>query len=178
MKTRTHIVAFATLAMLAASLTGCSLFQKEQPPPPINTIAASPVSGTELDPANTEKLRHGETLRAYPVNRYIDPRDPNLMHEAHLVYRKENPTAWNLAPHAPTVVPLGPVLALADPAEKPQLLPAEVEQKMAAQNRLMAALIEQNETLTGELSNLRKEVAQLRGQPATANNTTTSTKQP
>ncbi|AWI09539.1 hypothetical protein [Ereboglobus luteus] len=158
MKTHALICIFAVACI---PLTGCSLFKKKQPPP-VQTIAASPVSGTELDPANTEKLRHGETMRAYPVSRYVDPRDPNLMHEAHIVYRKENPAAWNLTPHAPTVVPLGPVLALADPAEKTQLLPAEVEQKMAAQNRLMAALIEQNETLTAELSRLKSEITKLR----------------
>jgi regulator of replication initiation timing len=39
----------------------------------------------------------------------------------------------------------------------------------------MAALIEQNETLTTELSRLRKEVAQLRDQSAT---TTQPSKQP
>ncbi|MDF9828526.1 hypothetical protein M2447_002650 [Ereboglobus sp. PH5-10] len=175
MKTRPLI---PILAVACIPLGGCSLFKRKAPPPVIHTIAASPVSGTELDPANTEKLRQSETLRAYPMSRYIDPRDPNLMHEAHIVYRKETPAAWNLAPHAPTVVPLGPMMALSDPAEKPQLLPAEVEQKMAAQNRLMAALIEQNETLTNELSNLRKEVAQLRNKPAATTENTTTTKQP
>lgn len=159
MKTRVFVI---VLASVSIPLSGCALFNKKKPEPVVHTIAASPVSGTELDPVNTEKLRYGETLRAYPVSRYVDPRDPNLMHEAHLVYRKENPAAWNLAPHAPTVVPLGPVMALADPAEKPQLLPAEVEQKMAAQNRLMAALIEQNETLTTELSHLKSEIGKLR----------------
>lgn len=162
------LLVFTLAAMCAALLSGCALFKRKQPPP-VQTIAASPVSGTELDPANTEKLRHGETMRAYPIGRYVDPRDPNLMHEAHIVYRKENPAAWNLTPHAPTVVPLGPVLALADPAEKTQLLPAEVEQKMAAQNRLMAALIEQNETLTTELSRLKSEITKLReSQPTTS----------
>jgi hypothetical protein len=151
---------------------GCS--SKRRADPVIQAIAASPVSGTELDPANTEKLRHGETLRAYPINRYIDPRDPGLMHEAHLVYRKENPAAWNLAPHAPTVVPLGPVLALADPAEKSQLLPAEIKQKMAAQNRLMAALIEQNETLTARLSELGREIAALRRSAPSAPDTSST----
>ena len=38
------------------------------------------------------------------------------MHEAHVVYRKEAGAGWNLNPNAATVVPLGPVLAVADPA--------------------------------------------------------------
>ena len=71
------------------------------------------------------------------------------MHEAHVVYRKEAGASWNLNPNAPTVVPLGPLLAVADPAKTPAPLPAELEQKMAEQkNQLsLASLVEQNEAL-------------------------------
>ena len=69
-------------------------------------------------------------------------------------------------PNAPTVVPLGPVLAVADPAKTPNPLPAELEQKMAEQNQLVASLIEQNEGLGKELSKLGKEIAELRQKPA------------
>jgi len=59
-------------------------------------------------------------------------------------------------------VPLGPVLAVAEPAKEPNPLPAELEQKIAAQNQLMASLIEQNEALASELAKLNKELAELR----------------
>jgi hypothetical protein len=84
------------------------------------------------------------------------------MHEAHTVYRREAGANWNLNPNAPTVVPLGPVLAVADPAKTPGLLPAELEQKIAEQNQLMASLIEQNEALSGQLAKLTKDVAEMR----------------
>jgi len=86
-----------------------------------------------------------------------------LMHEAHVVYRREAGASWNLNPNAPTVVPLGPVLAVADPAKTPAPLPAELEQRMAEQNQLVASLIEQNEALAKELAKLGKELAELRG---------------
>lgn len=131
-------------------------------PAPMPAPAVAPVSGTDLDQNNTEKVRVGETLKSYPVGRYVDPTDTNVMHEAHVVYRKEAGASWNLNPNAPTVVPLGPVLAVADPARTPAPLPAELEQKMAEQNQLVASLIEQNEALAKELTNLGKEIADLR----------------
>jgi hypothetical protein len=113
-----------------------------------------------------EKVRVGEALKAYPVGRYVDPTDPNVLHEAHTIYRREAGAAWNLNPNAPTVVPLGPVLAVADPVRVPSPLPAELEQKIAEQNQLMSALIEQNEALAAQLSKLNKDIAELRQKPA------------
>jgi hypothetical protein len=157
------------LLLLSAAvfwLTGCANLQKKPvatapiPPPP--PAPAAPVSGTDLDQANAEKVRVSESLKAYPVGRYVDPQDPDLMHEAHVVYRREAGASWNLNPNAPTVVPLGPVLAVADPAKTPASLPAELEQKMAEQNQLVASLIEQNEALTKELEKLGQQLAELR----------------
>jgi hypothetical protein len=67
-----------------------------------------------------------------------------------------------LNPNAPTVVPLGPVLAVADPAKVPNPLPAELEQRIAEQNQLMASLIEQNEALAAQLAKLNQDLADLR----------------
>ncbi|HWA08303.1 MAG TPA: hypothetical protein VG838_02435 [Opitutaceae bacterium] len=136
-------------------------------PTALSTPPMAPVSGTDLDQANAEKVRVGETLKSYPVGRYVDATDANLMHEAHVVYRREAGTSWNLNPNAPTVVPLGPVIAVAEPAKTPGPLPAELEQKMAEQNQLVASLIEQNEALTRELAKLGQQIAELRkSQPA------------
>ncbi|MEO6750841.1 MAG: hypothetical protein ABIP85_03610 [Chthoniobacteraceae bacterium] len=152
-------------------LGGCeTLPEKNTPaasiPPPLTSLP--PISGTDLDQANTEKVRVSETLKSYPIGRFIDPGDPNVMHEAHVVYRKEAGASWNLNPNAPTVVPLGPVLAVADPAKAPSPLPAELEQRMAEQNQLVASLIEQNEALTRELANLGGQIADLRKRPIAA----------
>ncbi|PTY02035.1 hypothetical protein DB347_25090 [Opitutaceae bacterium EW11] len=130
---------------------------KSQPTPPL-----APIAGTQLDQKNTEDVRYSDALKAYPVNRYVDPNDPNVMHEGHVVYRRESSAAWNLNPNAPTVVPLGPALAVADPAKQPNPLPAELEQKMAEQNQLMASLIEQNESLAKQLAKLNGEIAEMR----------------
>ena len=156
---------------LTLALAGCETVPppKTKPPPvPPSPVEAPPppVAGTEIDQHNMEKVRVGEALKAYPVGRYVDPTDPNVLHEAHTIYRREAGAAWNLNPNAPTVVPLGPVLAVADPARVPSPLPAELEQKIAEQNQLMSALIEQNEALATQLAKLNKDIAELRQKQA------------
>ena len=153
------------LVAVALLVSGCgSVFERKvavaSAPPVAPPIA--PVTGTQLDMFNVEKVRVGETLKSYPVGRYVDPNDVNVMHEAHVVYRKEAGAAWNTNPNAPTVVALGPVLAVADPAKTPNPLPPELEQKMAEQNQLMASLIEQNEALAKQLGRMNKEIAEMR----------------
>ncbi len=162
------------LCVVAALCAGCETMQRKTAsataplPPPSPAPAVAPVSGTDLDQTNAEKVRVGETLKSYPVGRYVDATDANVMHEAHVVYRKEAGASWNLNPNAPTVVPLGPVLAVADPAKTPGPLPAELEQKMAEQNQLVASLIEQNEALSKELSKLGQQMTELRQKQTTA----------
>lgn len=166
---KTNAVIACVVAMLCA---GCETLDRKTAaatvPPPQPAPAVAPVSGTDLDQSNVEKVRVGETLKSYPIGRYVDPTDPNVMHEAHVVYRKEAGASWNLNPNAPTVVPLGPVMAVADPAKTPAPLPAELEAKMAEQNQLVASLIEQNEALTKQLAKLNQDVAALRQNQPTA----------
>jgi hypothetical protein len=162
----------AIILCLTLALAGCETVPppKAKPPaaptPPVEA-PPPPVAGTEIDQHNMEKVRVGEALKAYPVGRYVDPTDPNVLHEAHTIYRREAGAAWNLNPNAPTVVPLGPVLAIADPARVPSPLPAELEKKIAEQNQLMSALIEQNEALAAQLAKLNKDIAELREKQAT-----------
>lgn len=161
-------LAFAALVLSA----GCSTLETKTAPTasasPLVKPVAAPVAGTQMDQRNVEQVRHGEALKAYPINRYVDPNDPNVMHEGHVVYRRETAPGWNLSPNAPTVVPLGPVLAVAEGARQPNPLPAELEQKIAEQNQLMASLIEQNDSLSKELARLNKEIGDMRQRGAFA----------
>lgn len=166
---RIHVLVLCVAVALCA---GCETMQRKtaaaSAPQSLPAPAVAPVSGTDLDQTNVEKVRVSETLKSYPVGRYVDPIDANVMHEAHVVYRKEAGASWNLNPNAPTVVPLGPVLAVADPAKTPAPLPAELERKMTEQNQLVASLIEQNDALAKEPSKLGKEIADLRHQQGSA----------
>lgn len=109
------------------------------------------VSGTELDPNNMSKVRTPEAVHAYYLGPYIDPQDSGIRHDAHRISRVERSAKWNLSPSAPTAVPLGPVVAVADPAKQTAPLSAELESKIAQANLLVAALIEQNDELQADL---------------------------
>src|SRR5258708_12362550 len=47
----------------------------------------------------------GDQIATYSVGRYVDPRDPNVVHEAHTLYRRERPSRPNLTPPSGLVFP-------------------------------------------------------------------------
>jgi hypothetical protein len=142
-------------ALLLMLLAACSATQT----PPVATPVSS---GITLPSDEVESVRYAEQLKAYPVGRYPDPHNPYVMHEGHTVYRAEATPRWNLNPNAPTAVPLGPTVAVADPAKQTAALTGELEQKIERQNQLLAATYEQNERLSQELQKLQDEQAKAR----------------
>lgn len=121
----------------------------------------SAVPGTTVSGDNTESVRHSEQLKAYPVARYQDPADPNVMHEAHTMYRAEESPRWNLSPNAPIAVPLGPTVAVADPAKQTAVLSGELEQKIQQQNQLLQTTYEQNSRMDEEIKKMQAETRQV-----------------
>ena len=142
---------------IAFLLAGCASEPVEEPPPSLPVQ----VSGTELDPYNMGKIRTPESVHAYYLGPYVDPQDSGVRHDAHRIARVEQPARWNLAPSAPTAVPLGPVVAVADPAQQVGLLSGELENKIAQANTLIATLIEQNDVLQKKLDERDKELDKL-----------------
>ena len=54
----------------------------------------------------TSNVLEPEQVEAYPVARYQDPANPNIMHERHFVYRKQA-QRWNLTPNTSEQINLG-----------------------------------------------------------------------
>lgn len=77
------------------------------------------VPGTSLPQTNAETVRHPGVVKAYSVGRYPDPNDPRVLHEGHVVYVEEASPTWDLRPHQPTFVPLGPAVSAPEPANSP-----------------------------------------------------------
>ena len=46
-----------------------------------------------------------DQVAPYAVGRYLDPRDPNLLHEGHTLYRREQTSRPNLTPPAALILP-------------------------------------------------------------------------
>jgi hypothetical protein len=136
---------------------GCSTEKPLAETPPADPPAIVP--GTALSLPNADDVRNPEALKAYPTGRYEDPNDPSVMHEAHTVYRAEQPPTWNFDPTVSTAVPLGPTVAVTDPAKDSGGMTGELEQKIQQQNQLLQATFEQNQRLTDELKKLQDDVA-------------------
>lgn len=140
------------LLVSALLLTGCATST-----PPVTTVSAGPPP-LEKDNADSTSVRIPEHLKAYPAGRYQDPNDPDVMHEAHTVYRAETSPDWNTAPNAPTDLPLGPgEMATADPARQHTALTAELEQRLKQEDQLLQTTYEQNERLAQEIKGLQED---------------------
>jgi len=112
------------------------------------------------DPAS---VRTPEQLKAYPVGRYEDPNDPDVMHEGHTVYRAETSPEWDTDPNEPTSLPLGPgEMANADPSRQHIALTAELEQRLKQEDQLLQTTYEQNQRLAEEIKTLQEEAPHLR----------------
>lgn len=136
-------------------LAGCGTTQ----PPYVETevpIQESQVAGTALDMKNIENIRYSEQLKVYPLGRYED--SAGNMHESHTLYRTEQSPRWNLHPNVPVAVPMGPVVAVADPARQTAVLTGELDQKIKQQNQLLQATIEQNDRMGAEIAKMQTEV--------------------
>jgi len=105
------------------------------------------------DPAS---IRTPEQMKAYPVGRYEDPNDPDVMHEGHTIYRAETSPEWDTDPNEPTSLPLGPgEMATADPAQEHTALTAELEQRLKQEDQLLQTTYEQNQRLAEEIKALQ-----------------------
>ena len=135
----------------ALLLVGCASSH-----PPTIDVGAGPLPQKHemSDPAS---IRKPEQVKAYPVGRYEDPNDPDVMHEGHTVYRAETSPDWNTDPNAPTSLPMGPgEMATADPSQQHTALTAELEQRLKQEEQLLQTTYEQNERLAQEIAKLEE----------------------
>jgi len=135
----------------ALLLVGCA----SSNPPTVN-VGAGPLP-QKHDVPDPASVRTPEQLKAYPVGRYEDPNDPDVMHEGHTVYRAETSPDWNTDPNEPTSLPLGPgEMATADPSQQHTALTSELEQRLKQEDQLLQTTYEQNERLAQEIGKLEE----------------------
>ena len=158
---RTIFTAALSAWLCTFLLFGCKSKEAVTQAPVLLPSTPIQVSGTELDPYAMHKVRTPEAIHGYYLGPYTDPQDSGIRHDGHRITRVERPANWNLSPGAPTAVPLGPVIAVADPAQQTAPLSAELEIKIAQANTLIAALIEQNDELQAELKQKDSEIEAL-----------------
>jgi len=136
----------------ALLLVGCA----SSNPPTLN-VGAGPLP-QKHNVSDSASVRTPDQVKAYPVGRYEDPNDPDIMHEGHTVYRDESSPDWNTDPNEPTSLPLGPgEMATADPAQEHTALTAELEQRLKQEDQLLTSTYEQNERLAQEIKALKAD---------------------
>lgn len=129
-------------------LTACA----SNPKPRVTQMKAVP--GSVLPTEGIESVRYSENIKAYPIARYIDPNSSLVMHERHTVYRVETTAKWNLNPNGPVTVPLGPPVAVIDPARRDAPVNAEVVAEVNRQKAATQALLDQGAKFDQTLSQL------------------------
>ena len=126
-------------------LTGCSSPRIVQMPPQ---------PATTFSPDEMDSVRYAETVKAYPVGRYIDPNNDLIMHEAHTIYRVETTARWNLHPDGSGAIPFGPPVAIVDSAHYNAPVNAEVIAEVNKQKFATQALLQQSAKFNQSLSQL------------------------
>ena len=127
-------------------LSACSSTHQHQ-----SVLRAKPVGRL----VNSNGLRTEDQLREYRLGRYVDARDPLVMHEGHPVYRVETSANWDLRPNNKSSLPQRDIVQSPSVSANDAVV-AEVNKQRAATQ----AFTEQTATLNQRLNELGEAVAQ------------------
>ena len=118
-------------------LTGCA--SKEERTAPQEFDAVSPeVAGTAVPQGSLASVRSEGHVRVYHKGRYVDPANPNIMHEAGEMYVLTDSGAWNLSPNNSPLSPeFNRVITVSEPLDAARSL--EIMQ-LVKTNELMMEL--------------------------------------
>lgn len=103
---------------------------------------------------SADGLRISDQLKEYRFGRYIDGRDPLVMHEAHPIYRVETSAHWDLQPNNAAASPRRDIVQPPSSSANDAVV-AEVNKQRAATR----AFTEQAATLNQRLNELGQAVS-------------------
>jgi hypothetical protein len=130
-----------------------------------HTVNPKPVAAVVADSKDDEaEVETPDTVKAYPVGRYSDPNDPDVMHERHTLYRREESADWNYQPNAPYALPLARLGPTATSNPSPSYYEQADEEEINAQQRAYAeALQEENRAIKKRLESLQQDAGKVPG---------------
>ena len=106
-------------------------------------------------PVASDRLRTNEQLKEYRLGRYVDARDPFMMHEGHPLYRVETSARWDLRPNNGASLPRRNAIQPPSVSANDAVV-AEVNKQRAATR----AFTEQTAALNQRLGELSQAVGQ------------------
>jgi hypothetical protein len=124
----------------------------------------SPETGGKVEEQPTvgeTGVRVPEKIKAYAVGRYVDPADPNVMHERHVVYRKEASPVWNTAYEPESSVIVGPVMGPGDRDFAPGLLQPELALELVRQRKINSELQSRTSEMIEAGASLRQRTQEM-----------------
>lgn len=99
--------------------------------------------------------------KSYVFRRYVDPANPRILHEGHMVYRREDDGGWILRP-SPPVVASGPCAGSARARkDKTPAVVNELAAELARQRAETARLITEATKYRGATESTMKEAADI-----------------
>jgi hypothetical protein len=105
----------------------------------------------------TDSVRYQEAIKPYYAGRYVDGQ--STMHEAHTVYRMEQPAHWNLHPGQEETVLVMPH-ALPNPANAPAPVSDDIVAELNRQKEITRSVTTEATRLTEILRQLSSAVAE------------------
>lgn len=134
----------SVLSFLVLGLTSCQSLKDAQAkrkakenalPPQYELLSEIPME------SNAQVMRTAQ-IKAYPVGRYIDPSNKDIMHEGHVIYRRERPETWRLYTNHNGKIIRGPQANIRNPIGSPspniQELNAELNRQKLVSQQLLA----------------------------------------
>lgn len=119
---------------------------QEAPPPPPPPPKTGMTTGDVLTP---------EEVHAYPIARYRDPSNPNIMHERHVVYRRDK-ARWKLDAQPEEQLIVGPTTNQAPNSQPMQN--QEVDSFLLEQKRINESNRRMMEALYTAVSSIQEEL--------------------
>ncbi|MEI6715751.1 MAG: hypothetical protein WCO60_18515 [Verrucomicrobiota bacterium] len=120
-------------------------------------VSVRTVSGRMMGSAGVENVRYAETLKAYPLARYVDPNNGRIMHEGHTIYRVESTGKWNLQSNAPSVLPS---VVRRDPSKAASPVGDELLMELNRQKQVTQAVLTGSQAVSQKLGELSTNLQQ------------------
>jgi len=137
-------------------LAGCA-----SKPHPVVHVIHREIPAANLSERDARSVRLGETIKAYPMGRYVDPHNRRIMHEGHTIYRVETTPRWNLYATPPPHPRQGPSIQAPRAGKDSQALNDELLMELNRQKRVTQTVIESGKTLSGKLRELTAKLEQM-----------------
>ena len=136
--------------LFALSLSGCTTAYMKKKHDELHSRYDSPLPpGTEvledIPLESNAAVARAPDYKAYPVSRYVDPANKDVMHERHVIYRRERPESWRLRPDPDKKILLGPTVGLRNPIALNRPVSQELNAELSRQKNVTRELLKLRE---------------------------------